>query len=82
MSQDEPAPSPSITWRCASNEPRDKGVSRSRDEVVDSARLKNPALAQQNNFVAKVRGFAEVVRHQDDRFLERLKNLPEIGLQI
>jgi hypothetical protein len=39
-------------------------------------------LAEKDDAVAKEAGFAHVVRHHHDGFVQRLKNLPQVFLQV
>jgi hypothetical protein len=60
----------------------DKRVGRFLKEIAKRALLEHPASTEQDKVVAKERGFGEVVRHQDDRFAERLKDSAKVALEI
>src|SRR5581483_4724269 len=59
-----------------------EGVGRLADQLLESILLHDAAFLHQHQIVAEEARFAEVVRHQDDRFVQRLEDVLEVGLQL
>ncbi len=64
------------------DEARHESIGWLTDQFLERILLHDAAFLHQHQVVAEEARFAEVVRHQDDRLVQRLEDMLEVGLQL